>query len=332
MSTKEWFFSLYDSEKKKAFPILSFPCVQLLGVTVRQLISDSNLQARGMKLVADRTNSAAAVGMMDLSVEAEAFGASVKADDHEVPTVISSIVKTIDDAKNLSIPKVYEARTNRYIESIANATYSITDRPVFAGIIGPFSLAGRLMDMTEIMINCYIEPEMVKTTLIKTTEFLIEYGEAFKKAGANGIVMAEPAAGLLSPSLIEEFSTVYVKQIVDALKTDDFGVVYHNCGNTIPLIDSILKIKADAYHFGNAIDISKMLSLVDDKTIIMGNIDPAGQFRNGTKESIYEETIGLLEKCSNHKNFIISSGCDIPPQASWDNIDSFFKAVEDFYN
>ena len=36
----------------------------------------------------------------------------------------------------------------------------------------------------------------------------------------------------------------------------------------------------------------------------------------------------LLEKCSSYPNFIISSGCDIPPLSSWDNIQAFFNQVE----
>ena len=46
-----------------------------LGITVKELVMDSALQAKGMKMVADRVDSSAAVSMMDLSVEAEAFGA-----------------------------------------------------------------------------------------------------------------------------------------------------------------------------------------------------------------------------------------------------------------
>ena len=44
-----------------------FFAVSLLGVTVRELISDSDRQAQGMKSVADRFN--AAVSLMDLSVD-----------------------------------------------------------------------------------------------------------------------------------------------------------------------------------------------------------------------------------------------------------------------
>ena len=58
---KNWVRELYGDKPKKAIPVLSFPCVSLLGITVRELISDSELQAKGMKAVADRTDAAASV-------------------------------------------------------------------------------------------------------------------------------------------------------------------------------------------------------------------------------------------------------------------------------
>ena len=112
-------------------------------------------------------------------------------------------------------------------KGIEKAVKEITDRPVFAGIIGPFSLAGRLMDVTEAMIYCYEDPDMVHTVLQKVTDFLIRYANAYKAAGAHGIIMAEPLAGLLSPALSQEFSCDYVKKIVDAVQDDNFLVIYH---------------------------------------------------------------------------------------------------------
>jgi hypothetical protein len=105
------------------------------------------------------------------------------------------------------------------------------------------------------MVNCYVEPDMVHTVLEKAAEFSIKYIRGYKKAGANGVVIAEPAAGLLSPELNSQFSAPYVKQIIEAVQEENFIVVYHNCGNTIPLIDSILSVGAGAYHFGNAINM-----------------------------------------------------------------------------
>lgn len=84
---KQWLAQLREMPEKKALPVLSFPAVQLMGISVRELISDSDRQAQGMKLVADRTDAAAAVSLMDLSVEAECFGAPISVSDDEVPTV-----------------------------------------------------------------------------------------------------------------------------------------------------------------------------------------------------------------------------------------------------
>ena len=97
----EWLDSLRASPRKQALPILSFPSVGLLGVSVRELISDSALQAEGMRLVAENTRAAAAVSLMDLSVEAECFGATVRFSDDEVPTVVGQLIHDEDEAKEL---------------------------------------------------------------------------------------------------------------------------------------------------------------------------------------------------------------------------------------
>ncbi|MBQ4323001.1 MAG: uroporphyrinogen decarboxylase family protein [Clostridia bacterium] len=327
---REWIKTLPQS--KKSFPILSFPCVSLLGCTVKELISDSDKQAEGMALVAQRTNSAASVSLMDLSVEAECFGATVRFSDDEVPTVVGRLIHDEEEANALTVPSVGAARSGLYVDAIRKAVPMITDRPVFAGIIGPFSLAARLLDVSEIMIDCYDEPDMVHTVLEKATEFLIEYAKAYKDAGANGIVMAEPVSGLLSPALEEEFSSPYVKKITDAVQDDFFLMIYHNCGNNTPrMIESISSVGAAAYHFGNAIDMKQMLEDFPKDTPVMGNLDPAGVLRLGTPESVKEKTLELLRECAGYENFVVSSGCDVPPMTPWANLNAFFEAVDEFY-
>jgi uroporphyrinogen decarboxylase len=173
---------------------------------------------------------------------------------------------------------------------------------------------------------------MVHVVLEKATEFLIRYIRAYKTTGAGGVMVAEPLAGLLSPSLMEEFAAPYMKRVVDAVQDDEFIVIYHNCGGAVlRLIDPIVSCGAAAYHFGNAIDIKAALEKMPADVVVMGNIDPVGQLTEGTAEGVYAATKALLEQCSVHKNFVISSGCDIPPLAKWENIDAFFGAVEDFY-
>ena len=331
---KQWVADLVGNHPKKPMPILSFPSVSLLGVGVRELISDSTLQARGMQAVAEKTPAAASVSFMDLSVEAECFGATVTVTDDEVPTIKGRIINDADEAEALVVPEVGSGRTQIYLDAIKKAKESITDRPVFAGMIGPFSLAARLFDVSEIMMDCYDDPDMVHAVLQKCTQFLTAYAKAYREAGANGIVMAEPVAGLLSPSLEEEFSAPYVKQIVDAVQNDDFIVIYHNCGDSVPkMLPSILSTGAAAYHFGNVVDLEKdILGKVPANIVVMGNIDPVGVLRMGTPEAVREATTALLEKCNTYPNFVLSSGCDMPPKTPWENINAFFAAAEEFYN
>ena len=297
-----------------------------------ELISDSDKQAQGMKLVADATDSAASVSLMDLSVEAECFGATICVSDDEVPTVKGRLINDMDEAEALKVPAVGSCRSGLYVDSIKKASELITDRPIFAGTIGPFSLAARLLDVSEIMVDCYDDPDMVHLVLEKATAFLIEYSKAYKAAGAHGIMMAEPVAGLLSPSLEAEFSTPYVKQIVDAVQDDEFIICYHNCGDNTPLmVESILSTGAKAYHFGNSIDMKVMVEKFPDDVLVMGNVDPAGVLRMGTPETVKSETLRIMHDCCGHKNFVISSGCDIPPMTPWENINAFFAAVDEFY-
>ena len=49
----------------------------------------------------------------------------------------------------------------------------------------------------------------------------------------------------------------------------------------------------------------------------------AGLVKTATKE--------IMAECCTFDNFVISSGCDIPPASPWDNIDAFFAGVKEFY-
>ena len=201
-----WKDEVIASPVKKAIPILSFPSVQLMGISVKELIADSKTQAKAMKLLTERNDSLAAVSMMDLSVEAEAFGAEIMTSDNEVPVVVGALVKTQEDADNLRVPQVGEARTQIYIDAMKEAVELIQDRPVFAGVIGPYSLAGRLLGMTGLFKVSKRNPALVHTVMEKCTAFLIEFMKAYKDAGANGVMIAEPLTGLLSPKMAAELS------------------------------------------------------------------------------------------------------------------------------
>ena len=317
--------------KHKTMPILSFPSVQLLGITVDQLIGSSEMQCRGMEAIADRCDIGASLNMMDLSVEAECFGATIRFSGHEIPTVEEGVISDIADAAKLAVPQVGTGRTSLYLEGVRMAKERLQDRMVFCGAIGPYSLAGRLFDMTELMMTCYDSPDDVHILLQKATDFIAEYILAFRDMGADGVIIAEPAAGLLSPDLAEEFSMPYVRQIIERINRDDFVICYHNCGNAVgDMAQQLRDLDADIFHFGNAVDIRKLIENLPSDRIVMGNVDPV-LFRTGTPEAVRRDVERVYRECGSFENFMISTGCDVPAEAKWENIDAYFEKVAQLY-
>jgi uroporphyrinogen decarboxylase len=327
---KNWVSEILISDKRLVMPVMTYPGLDIINKNIMDVITNGENQAECIEALAKKYSSAAAVTIMDLSVEAEAFGSPVRFTDNEVPAVTAPIVSDEETAKALRVPKVGEGRTNVYIKAAGLVANNVIDRPTFAGAIGPFSLAGRLFDMTEIMIQAMIEPDMVHVVLHKCTEFLIEYVGAIKAAGANGLILAEPAAGLISPEMCQTFSSDYVKRIVEEVQDENFMIILHNCGNTVKLVSSMVSTGAMGLHFGNAVDMADIMPQVPEDIIAFGNIDPARTFKNGTALDMNIVTKELLEKTASYKNFVLSSGCDVPPGTSLENVDAFFNTLEKF--
>lgn len=326
----EWLEELKRSKERKALPIMTYPGLNMVNKKVMDVITNGQNQSMCIEALSRKYPSIAAMTIMDLSVEAEAFGSKIKFSEKEVPAVLGKVVEDMESADNLKKPAVGDGRTNVYLEAAGIASRNIKGKPVFGGIIGPFSLAGRLMDMTEIMITMMEEPEIVNTVLKKCTDFLVSYAKAFRECGASGIIIAEPASGLLPPDKCRDFSSKYVKRIVDAVQDQYFMVILHNCGKTEKLVDSMVSTGAKGLHFGNAIHMKDILPQIPSDRIAFGNIEPAGIFKNGTAQEMKEKVWQLLEDMKPYKNFVLSSGCDVPPGTPLDNVEAFFQTLADF--
>jgi uroporphyrinogen decarboxylase len=327
---KSWIDTILTSKQRIALPIMTHPGIEAIGKTVKEAVSDGQVHYEAIKSVAEQFAMPACTSIMDLTVEAEAFGATINLPDNEVPTVTGRLVSDAESIAALEVPSLDKGRVAAYLLANKLAAENITDKPVFSGCIGPFSLAGRLYDMSEIMVGIYIEPDAINQLLSKCTQFLIDYCQALKASGTQGVVMAEPAAGLLSNEDCQMYSSEYVKQIVEAVQDDNFTVILHNCGNTGYCTEAMVATGARALHFGNKIDMVQALNDCPADVMVMGNLDPVGVFKMGTPDEVYAQTKELLERTANYTNFVISSGCDIPPHASDANIEAFFEAVKEY--
>lgn len=327
INMQQWADQVMSSPVRKAIPILTHPGIQLIGRKVSEAVTDGYIHYCAIKRLQEEFPSAAATTIMDLTVEAEAFGCQVRMEENEIPSVALPVINKEEDIQALKIPSLLNGRIPEYLKAMQLAAEHIIDRPVLGGCIGPFSLAGRLMGMTEIMTEMFLNPDMVFLLLEKCTLFLIRYAEAVKETGVHGIIMAEPAAGLLSADQCDAFSSSFIRRIVRSVQDENFLFILHNCGNTGHCTASMVETGAGALHFGNAIDLQKAISEVPDHILVLGNLDPVTDFCMATPKKMLERTLKLLEKVGKNKNFILSSGCDVPPQAPLANIRAFYQAL-----
>jgi uroporphyrinogen decarboxylase len=331
INMQEWVKSIIDSPKRLALPIMTHPGIEMTGHTVHEAVTDGEVHFQAIKYLSGHYPSIASTVIMDLTVEAEAFGAEIHFSENEVPSVMGRTVSDKASIEALAVPSVDSNRVQEYVK--ANRLMSqASEKPVIAGCIGPFSLAGRLYDMSEIMMGIYIDPEAMRILLDKCTAFIIKYCTALKSVGANAVLIAEPAAGLLSNKDCSEFSSTYVRRIVEAVQDKYFAVFLHNCGNRGQCTEAMVETGAMGFHFGNSIDMVEALDKCPKDALVMGNVDPVALFKLGTSEEVYKYTSDLLDKCANYPNFVISSGCDIPPAVPSANIDAFYQAVADYNN
>lgn len=309
---------------------MTHPGIELIGKTVREAVTDGAIHSDAICALNGRFPSAAVTAIMDLTVEAEAFGADVVFSDDDIPNVTGRLVSDYGSVRDLVIPGLDKGRIPQYLLANRLTAERIKDKPVYGGCIGPFSLAGRLFDLSELMMAIYIEPETASLLLDKCTEFITSYVTAMKETGVSGVIMAEPAAGLISNEDCLTWSTAYVRKIVDAVQDDGFSIILHNCGNTGHCTDAMVKSGAAALHSGNRADMVEVLKNCPADLPVLGNIDPVGIISQASAEKVKAETLNLLNRTAEWDNFILSSGCDVPPHVPFANIEAFYEALEEF--
>lgn len=330
MNMKRWVADVIRQREVTALPVMTHPGIEMNGHTVREAVSNGRVHYEAVMTLTRRYPAVAAATIMDLTTEAEAFGAEIAFSDEAVPAVSSRLLPDVESINRLQVPSLSAGRIPQYLKANLLAAREIIDRPLFAGCIGPFSLAGRLYDMSGIMMLIYENPDAAHTLLAKCTQFIEKYCQALKQTGANGVMMAEPAAGLMSNDDCQNFSSAYVKYIVNKVQDENFIVILHNCGNTGQCTQAMVSTGAAAYHFGNKCKMEEVIKDVPSTALAMGNIDPVSIFKDGMPFQMRQTVTDLLEKMRPYPNFVLSSGCDTPPHTPLANVDAFFESLADF--
>jgi uroporphyrinogen decarboxylase len=315
------------SARRLAMPVALYPGLALTGTKVSDVVTNPKVQFEAELALHERYRTPFVLSAMDLSVEAEAFGCAIHFSENEIPSVTGRLVTSLEQARKLSIPQPGDKRTAVYLETVRRLR-QLPDKPmVIGGCIGPFSLAARLVGVSEAMEMTINQPELIHLLLEKCTVFLTDYLRAFRREGADGVLMAEPAAGLLSPRSLSQFSSACVNSIGAAMTDGRFAIILHNCAAKLLHLPAVLETGLKTFHFGSPMDMAAALAKVPAEVVLCGNLDPARVFLHLPPAEISSRVRALLAATAAHRNFVLSSGCDLPSAVPLASLDAFYAAL-----
>lgn len=310
-------------DRTLVIPLLGAPGVKLSNTTLKENLTNKDIQLRTLKLLVEKFQPDGIFPFMDLTVEAEALGLDISFSENENPAVRDHSIKTEEDLESVRLR--YRGISGRMPLFIKVVEGLAKDLSIVKGAytIGPFTLAGELMGVGELSMNVILNPDLAHKFIEFTTSVIKDYAEALLDAGADVIVVLEPSAVMLSPKQFEEFSGRYFSSLVRELKSP---LLLHICGDTTHLLEKMSETGAIGLSLDSLVDLKEASRIVPDSIALIGNLDPVRVFLQSTPEEVAIATRNLLGKMRGVKKFILSSGCDLPVDTPLENIEAFMHA------
>lgn len=325
----------YAENKRLAAPLVGFPGCDMLGVSIKVAQQNHGVHYKCIEALVRKLQPDAAFMMMDLSVEANALGLPVRFPTYESSTVEHHPVEKIEDLDKLrDVNILQDARIHSYIKTVEMMKMGLPGNIlVGAYIIGPVTLAGLLAGAQQVAIDSVLDPEKLDVLCRFSTGIIQEYSRALINAGADMLCVLEPTAMILGPEQFEKFSVTYVRHIIESYKYTDIDTIYHICGNTMHLIEAmadsgVAALSLDSPETG--VDMVEAAKRAGENVVIIGNVNPTAVMKDGSAEDVREVTRGLLEDMRDYPNFLLSTGCDLPPGVPLENMLAFMETAREF--
>ncbi|MCD4673562.1 MAG: uroporphyrinogen decarboxylase family protein [Anaerolineaceae bacterium] len=305
-------------------PLLGFPGIQTTKSTVRQNMFNYGLHFRSLMNLVKRYNPDTMFMMMDLSLEMNALGGPVRYDEFAAPSVLDHTVVTEDDLEALyKINIRQDARINGFLETMRLMVKYFNVMPA-AYVIGPFTLASHLLGASNAAKATIKNVDFLHKVLDFTVGVIKDHVDMLTKAGAEMICVLEPSAMGISPKSFGEFSQPYLERIYTGFKPYS---VLHICGNSSHLVERMADCGVQGLSLDAGTDLVAAAEKVADKVVIIGNVPPVEVVWEQSPHEVYSFTQDLMRKMSPFRNFILATGCDLPPDTPLENVQAMMNAA-----
>jgi len=330
-------FAAYAAGK----PIDRLPCVPIVGNTTARVVGAKVSEFRGNgRLIADAQVAAyRRFGydviriFTDLYTMAEAMGARVHYPDDETAYLEAPAIASVDEIASLrpADPRK-DGNLPHHLEAMERAFAEVgKEVPVTGALTGPFTTASFLIG-TETLVRLVLKNPVSAHALCEAAfASTLAYAEAILETGCTpSLTDAMCSTTVISPRQFKEFGFPYLKRLVDFIHSRGRAVTLHICGKTQPIWEAMADTGADCLSLDNAADLHAAKETVGERVRLMGNVPPSEIMLQGTPEEVRTAVRDCVRKAhDNPKGLIVASGCSLPVETPFANIDAMLDAVRE---
>ena len=250
--------------------------------------------------------------------EAEALGCTVKSGktkgipgiDHP-PTVY-----TLDDTPVFPDDFLSRGRIPELLKAVRILKKEVGDEvAIVAGIIGPWTIAGSLLDTTIILKASFKQPDKIPPFLEVCEKAGTMLANALIDAGADIIVNEDMTASpdLIIPKSYRDLELGYQKKQFDAIKVPK---ILHICGKVDAIVEWMGQTGADILSIEPDADVALAREKCGPDMILMGGVDVKNTLFMQNAETVRAEAEKSIAKGIQ----MLAPGCAIAPGTPMENL------------
>lgn len=338
MNSRERVLSLFKKEK-----IDRVPCFSGMGNITEAGINKLGYKFAGIHLDAKQMAETAAtthklfgyecgVVPVDLCVEAEAMGCQInvypKAEGILYPTIKEKLIHNEAEMDTIKLPANLGelGRVPLLREAIRLLKADIgNDVAVGSYVLGPFTLAGQIMELNDLLKLSFKKADKVAKLLDLMADAIIIVAKEYEKAGADYITVREMGAtsDVLSPRV---FKNLIAPPLQKVLKEISVFSVLHICGKTNDIVTTMMEAGPTAISVEQKNDVAESRKKLGDGALIFGNFDAYNVLVSGSEELVRS----TVRKCIDDGVNAVWPGCDIWPTVPPANMTAMMDEIKTY--
>jgi len=266
----------------------------------------------------------------DIVLEAETVGAPLEFPEDGVPRVKKYILSQKSALGTLELPDPERSgRFPLYIEACKSLVTTLKDCSLSGTVTGPWTIATGLRGAQQLIYDTADDSIFVEDLMKFTTEITKRLGSQVIATGLS-LTMGEAASScsLISPAIYRRFVKPYHQDIVRFFREKKKGLSMHVCGYIDPIMEDLTDLGIVALSLDSPSSLKRMVEISQKKIALVGNVGTS-LFVSGTKEEMETSVKECLRVAAPGGAYIISSGCELPYNATIQRAQFFIQAAKE---